>query len=160
MKLSTIATTALITLASSYTFANDVVFKATDDSIASQACVAAATGGLRAVKDLVIENNINYNDFRSRVSCNSMSLTRFARTYASQNIVSESEEAKAPEFVRLVAKTQAVESQLCVDAAVMGEQAARAKHNVLDRVTCNGKVLSRFVKTLEDKEVELVLTED
>jgi len=157
MKLSTIATTALITLASSFTFANDVVFKATDDSIASQACVAAATGGLRAVKDLVIENNINYNDFRSTVSCNAMSLTRFARTYASQNIVSE---AEAPEFVRLVAKTETVESQLCVDAAIMGEQAARAKHNVLDRVTCNGKVLSRFVKTLEDKEVELVLTED
>ena len=43
---------------------------------------------------------------------------------------------------------------LCLDAAVMGEKAARAKHNMRNElVTCNGQTLRSFLRSLENSEI-------
>lgn len=160
MKLSTLSITAVLSLACASTFASEVVFKAANNNIATQACVLAATQGMDAAKELVESNDINFNLFRTTVSCNQMSLTTFAKAYAKQNIVDASEENEASNVVKLVAKTQNAESQLCLDAVFMGIDKARAKHKINGSVICNDQELSRFVRTFKNKEVRLASAED
>ncbi len=160
MKLSTLSITAVLSLACASTFASEVVFKAANNNIATQACVLAATDGMDAAKTLVEANDINFNLFKATVSCNELSLTKFAKTYAKQDIVESNEQSDKTEVVKLVAKTQTVESQLCMDAVFMGVDRARAKHNINGSVICNNQPLSRFVSKFKNKEVRLAAAED
>ncbi|GLR70995.1 DUF3718 domain-containing protein [Agaribacter marinus] len=149
MKLSTIATVAVLSFASLSASASNVVFKAVNDNFETKACKIAAVDGIDAAKDFIESHDENYKRFVVSTFCNGMSITSFAKRYNVEN-----DEQEAPEVITLVAENTNVESKLCLDAVVMGEDAAREKHGVLtDAVSCNYKPLKKFVKQYANRDV-------
>lgn len=155
MKLSILALAATIALSSTSAFAKEVVFKTVNNDFATQVCYTAATQGLSSAKALVAQNDINYSAYAQSVTCNGSSIRQFAKAYSKSSLL----EGKV-EKVALVAKDANLESQLCLDAVVNGEAAARAKFNMYDSVLCNRQNLSTFVRKFKDQEVELRSSED
>lgn len=155
MKLSTLAVAASLVLVSASAFSKELVLKPVDDKIETQVCYVAATEGLAAAKSLMFQNSINYPNFARTVTCNSMTIAEFAKTYSKQDDTS----SKVTK-VALVAKNTRIESQLCLDAVVIGEDAARAKYDLYGEVLCNRQKLSTFVSKFDDQEVELRISED
>ena len=155
MKFSTLAVAATLVLASGSALAKNVVFKPVNDNFETQVCLTAATEGLAAAKTLVSSNDMNYVSFSRTVTCNDQSIAEFANSHATQ----EASSGKATR-IALKAKNTNVESQLCLDAVVIGEDAARAKYDVYGEVLCNRRSLSSFVSRYADQEVELRTTED
>ena len=158
MKLSSLALTVTIALSSTQTFAKEVVFKTVNNDFATLVCYAAATQGLSAAKALVAKNEINYSAYAQSVTCNGSSIRQFAKAY-SKSSLGENKLQKT-EKVALVAKDANLASQLCLDAVVNGEVAARAKFNMYDSVLCNSQDLSAFVRKFTDQEVVLRSSED
>lgn len=156
MKLSTLAVTAILTLATSSVFAKDVVLKAVDTNFETKVCFTAASEGLSAAKSLVRQNDLSYGAFARAVSCNGLSIAQFAKQYGEETEITE---VKGTRFA-LVAKNRTTESQLCLDAVVIGEEAARDKHDIYGEIICNRQDLSDFVESFENKEVEVRITED
>ncbi|MFC3120890.1 DUF3718 domain-containing protein [Agaribacter flavus] len=149
MKLSTIATVAVLSFASLSASASNVVFKAVDDNFETQACKIAAVDGMDAAKDFIEGNNQNYKRFVFSVFCNGMSITSFAKQYHV-----ESSEDEAEQVIALVAENSNVESKLCMDAVVLGEDAARQKYGFENEtVMCNFKPLKKFVKQYANRDV-------
>ncbi|MDG1122528.1 MAG: DUF3718 domain-containing protein [Glaciecola sp.] len=155
MKLSTLAIAATIALSSTSAFAKKVVFKTVNNDFATQVCFTAATQGYDSAKTLVKENDINFSAYAESVTCNGLSIRKFAKTYRTT-----STQVSKVEKIALVAKDANLESQLCLDAVVNGEQAARAKFNMYNKVLCNSQSLSVFVRKFKDQEVELRSSED
>ena len=157
IKLSTLAALSAITLLSAgSSFANtaNVTFKPLNESLETQACLTAATEGLSAARKLVRENDINFGIFNKAVTCNGMKLAAFANTYFEQ------ENQDAPKVVAIRAKNTNVESQLCLDAVLMGEEQARQKHDLLGvSVICNNKPLSSFVRSMNRDNVVVKLAD-
>jgi hypothetical protein len=160
MKLSTLTITATLTLACASSFANEVVFRATDNNLATQTCIIAATDGLEAVRTLVESKDLDYQLYKNSVSCNDMSLRNFAKSFAKQDVIDASSQNKETEVVKLVASTPNKESQLCLDAVMIGESRARARHNIDGPVICNDQYISSFVRNFRNKEVQLLASED
>lgn len=158
MKLSILALTATIALSSTQTFAKEVVFKTVNNDFATQVCYTAATQGLSAAKALVAKNELNYSAYAQSVTCNGSSIRQFAKAY-SKSSLGENKLQKT-EKVALVAKDANLASQLCLDAVVNGEVAARAKFNMYDSILCNSQDLSAFVRKFTDQEVVLRSSED
>ena len=156
MKKLTLAVAATLAVLSSSAFAKNVVLKPVNQNIETQACYVAATEGLAATRTLLFKNNLSYASFARTVTCNDMSLAKFAKTYQQQD------EAKSDTVkqIALVAKNSNTASQLCLDAVVIGEDAARAKHDIYGSVLCNRQELSLFVSKFADQEVELLISED
>jgi hypothetical protein len=160
MKLSTLSAVAFAALVSANAFANDVVFKAMDDNLATQTCIVAAKDGIQAAKQLVSDNGLRAATFTKGLKCNDQNLTRFAKKYAKQDMADLKEQAKATRVVRLVTSMENVETQLCIDAAVMGEERARAKYRYDAPVTCNSKSLSTFVREFKNTQFESAQSEE
>jgi len=155
MKLSTLAVAASLVMVSGSVFSKTVVLKPLDEKLETKVCYVAATDGLANAKKLVADNGMNYASYARSVTCNSLSISEFAKTYSKQE-ESEDEITK----VALVAKNANIESQLCLDAVVIGEDAARAKYDIYGSVLCNGRKLSSFVSRFENQDVELRISED
>lgn len=152
MKLLTIALSVSLTVSSLSSMANNVVFKPTNNNLATQACYLAATQGMSAVKALVKNEHINFGLFKSVVSCNDLSLTKFANKYQPQ-IVEETKLVLAP-TVALIAKNSSVESKVCLDALVIGEQRSRRMHNLEKyNITCNNQDIKTFVRKYKKQNV-------
>jgi hypothetical protein len=132
-----------------------VIFKPVDQDLATQACYLAAKEGLSAARTLVQNNKLSFNEFRIGLSCNGMTISRFASEYRTE------EESKTGQTrIALKAKNSKVESQLCLDAVKMGEKAARAKYDIQESVICNNLELSDFVKTFTKKEATVLSSAD
>ncbi len=124
---------------------NTAVLTANDQGIASQMCIVAVRDGLKEVRKLAVENNLNYGHVLSNLSCNGKLVSAFAKQY-SQN----------PKQVVVKAGDKSLESQVCVDALSLGEKAARQKHHAKSElVTCNGESISDFVRKYADRDLVL-----
>ena len=122
--------------------ANDVQLRPADNSFESKVCYVAATQGLDSAYDLVKESDVNFNRFTEELSCNGKSLQRAARLLNVMLKQAASEELNAEEVniqeqnknettrVRFVTDENA-ESQVCLDAVVLGLDAALEKHRHL-----------------------------
>ncbi|WP_395344672.1 DUF3718 domain-containing protein [Ningiella sp. W23] len=133
--------------------ANNIVLKTVNNTTETQACYVAATQGIDAAKSFIRANGDSFASFRATVSCNGLSITQFAKKFAEK---ADTEEV-APTFtqVKLVAMDNDA-AQICVDAVVLGEKEARAKHGIkTETVYCNRKSLSRFARSFSNKDVTL-----
>jgi hypothetical protein len=154
MKLLIVLTSATLFMFSASAFSKNVTFEKTDDNLETQACYTAATKGLSATRTLVRKNNVDYNNFKHNVLCNGERLTVFAVKYARARAGDPSLQKELVKVVSLSTLDRSVESQLCFDAVMLGEQKAREKHNLRStKLTCNGKEVSRFLKSFKNKKV-------
>ncbi|MFT6270540.1 MAG: hypothetical protein ACJAVV_003379 [Alphaproteobacteria bacterium] len=143
MKLLTIALTLTLSATSLSSMANKIVFKPVNGNIETQACLLAATQGLKAAKIMVKKERVNFNRFKLAVSCNGLSLTEFANKYQPQ--IAQEVDPQSKPIITLVAKNN--ESMVCLDALVVGEDKARKQHNVGDdSITCNDQNLKTFLR--------------
>jgi hypothetical protein len=150
LKLSTLLALSTLAFTSSSVFANTVVFEKQADDFETQACYTAATQGIDVAKELLKNNNVSYNGFKNKTTCNGMKIDEFSAKYFNSTFESN----QVLPIIALTALDQEPESQLCVDAATMGEKQARAKHNLKHvNVKCNGKNISTFLKDLKNHKV-------
>lgn len=148
-----ITTLALATIAfTSNVSATNVQLRPADTSFETKVCYTAATEGLKAAHDLVRNSEENFVRFTEVLSCNGKSLIRTARTfYKNQKTETETSPAK----VRFVTDER-VESQVCLDAVMMGVDAAFEKHGMKDRnIICNDLDIKSFAKKFSGKTVAL-----
>jgi hypothetical protein len=150
LKLSTALVLSTLALTSSSVLANTVVFEKQTENFETQACYTAATQGIDVAKELLKNNNVSYKGFKNQTTCNGMTIDRFSAKYFN----STSESNTVLPIIALTAVDQAPESQLCVDAATMGEKLAREKHDLKRAsIKCNGINISTFLKDLKDHKV-------
>lgn len=149
MKLRTLTLAAGLTFLSMNAFAATQNFKKIDNNIETQACYAAATKGLDDAKAIVDNAGYNFRKFRTEVTCNGLSIDDFAEKYAN------TEDNQEPiRLVALRAVNNEDASMLCLDAAVMGERAAREKHGMRhENIMCNGQTLRSFLRSLKNSEI-------
>jgi hypothetical protein len=148
-----ITTLALATIAfTSSVSATNVQLRPADTSFETKVCYTAATEGLQAAYNVVRDSEENFARFTETLSCNGKSLVRTARTfYKNQNNEVEASATK----VRFVTDER-VESQVCLDAVMMGVDAAFEKHNMKDRnIICNDLDIRSFAKKFSGKTVAL-----
>ena len=132
-------------------------FKALDQSLETQVCIMAATEGLDAAKKLVRKKDINFGLFNQSVSCNGKSIKSFAKTYFEEEA---QQEISAQKVVAVRAKNSSIESQLCIDAVMLGEEQAREKHGLQGvNVLCNNQPLSVFVYNINKKDMLVKLAD-
>lgn len=157
VKLSTLAALAAMTVATasqSFASSENVTFKPLNESLETQACLTAATEGMRATRKLVRENDVDFGLFNKSVTCNGMKLAQFANTYFEQDTTEE------PKVVAIRASNSNLESQLCLDAVLMGEEQARQKHDLHGvSVICNDKPLSSFVRSMTRDNIVVKLAD-
>jgi hypothetical protein len=153
---STLVIATTLSFASASVMAKNVVLKPTDQKLATEVCIAAADEGLIAARALVRANKLNFSTFKATVSCNGLSLREFAETYGKK----QSETEMTASRIKLVPKNENVESQLCLDAVTMGEQAAREKYSIDAPVICNNRELGDFVRNFSSQTVLVSNTED
>lgn len=161
MKIRTILISAALTSLSSFSTiaeTQEVRFKAVDQNLETQVCLKAATEGLAAAKTLVSQNDINFSFFNKSVTCNGESIRSFANLYFKS--AEEADEVNKPKMVAVKAKNSNVESQLCLDALLIGEEQARQKHDLQGvAVICNNKPLSVFVRNFERQNLTVRLAD-
>ncbi|GLR72110.1 hypothetical protein [Agaribacter marinus] len=154
MKTSTLILSAALTFTALSVSANQVEFEKVNNNLETEACYTAATKGMNATKEIVQKSKVSFAVFKNSVMCNGMRINEFAAKYFDKK--SSITEKKTIQVVALSALDRSPESQLCLDAVVMGEKAARSKHNMRNtNVVCNGKSLSHFLKTFKNRKVVL-----
>ncbi|MFC4700208.1 hypothetical protein ACFO4O_08580 [Glaciecola siphonariae] len=137
------------------TAASNVVLKPVNNNLETQVCYVAATKGLNAAKLFVAKQDMTFSSFSRSVTCNGVSIEDFANKYAVKSNANEEAIKQQLSTYKLVALDNK-ESQLCVDAVVLGEQRARAKHGIDDEVVfCNSKTLGSFARSFRNKNVTL-----
>lgn len=152
--VSTLVIATTLSFASASAMAKNVVLKPIDLNLATEVCIAAADEGMVAARALVRANKLNFSTFKATVSCNGLSLREFAETYG------EKETESTASRIKLVPKNENVESQLCLDAVTMGEQAAREKYSIDAPIMCNNRDLGDFVRNFSSQTVLVSNTED
>lgn len=145
--MKTFLTAAAMTLISFNSMAkiSEVQFKALDQTVETQLCVAAAQGGVNAVESLAKSLNVNVNQMMRSVVCNESSLRRFARQY---NLSAKKAVDAATKDVtfKFVPADSASASKICTTAVTEGLQAVSVRPNEYSKVYCNGVSLTRFVR--------------
>lgn len=139
-------------MASASVLSKEVVLKASDQTIATNICLVAATKGMKIAATVASENDINFRQFKSSASCNGLSLANFATKF--RQYKASKKVAPKPSII-LMANNTDIESQLCLDAVTMGERKARAKHSVIATVLCNHKDLPDFVRSFNNQDVTI-----
>ena len=148
----TIAIAITLLFASASAFSKQVVFKPSDQTIATKICLVATTSGIQVAAALASANDINFRQFKSSVACNGLSLSKFAAKYRQDKT---SAKVGLSKTATLMANNTNTETQLCLDAVTMGERRARAIHSVTGKVLCNSKDLSDFVSSFNDIDVTI-----
>ncbi len=129
-------------------------FKAMDNNLATQYCIVAATDGLDAVKQMAKNDQSSFQELKKTISCNGVSLNSFSEKFAESVRQKNTTENLAPSSIKVLANDNTIESKLCVDALVLGEQAARQKHELPKApIICNNKSLKDFVEDFKEKEL-------
>lgn len=148
MKLTTLAIALTCSVASLQAVAQNVVLKPVDENFETKVCYAAATKGYDAATKMIRASHQSVADFNSRVTCNGLTVKRFAKKYA-QNDVDED-----ATVIALVAKDKDIASKACVEALEIGEAAARAKYSLEgERILCNFKEMSQFVRQYDKENI-------
>lgn len=128
-------------------------FKAMDDNLATQYCIAAATKGLNAVKQMAKNDQSSFIELKKTISCNGYSLTSFSEKFAESTRKSSKTITQA-QVIKVLANDNSKESKLCVDALVLGEHAARQKHELpRTPIICNNMSLQDFVEEFKEREL-------
>jgi hypothetical protein len=154
MKLSIVLATATLFMFTASATSKNVTFEKSNESLETQACYTAAKKGLSATRALVRKNNIDFNHFKHNVLCNGERLTVFAVKHVRSRAGDPSLRKEVVKIVSLSTLDRSIESQLCFDAVMLGEQQAREKHNLRStKLTCNGKELSTFLKSFRNIKV-------
>ncbi len=123
--------------------AKNVVFKPADENVETQICYLAASEGLKSAKSFMRKQSISFGGFTRAVSCNGLSLSRFADKY--QKIASGEAKLKTDATIVLVANNS--ESMVCIDALTIGEKQAREKHKAGNSgILCNDKNIKSFMR--------------
>ncbi len=150
MKLSTVWVLGALAFTSSNVFAKTVVFEKKAENFETQACYTAATQGMDAAEALFSNSQLNFTTGKNLISCNGMSLVDFSAKYYHNSSTSE----QVLPIIELTAVSQTPETQLCVDAALIGEKEARVKHDLEGAsIKCNGQSLSTFLKKLKNRKI-------
>ncbi len=127
---------------------NTVVLKALNENLETQACIVAARDGVIAAKALIQANDENFFEFNQTLTCNGQTLGQFAKQFLFED------SNQANETFKVKASDLNLESQLCVDALVIGENQARKKYGLLSQdILCNNKSLNKFVRSFDNKQV-------
>lgn len=141
---------ATITFATSVS-ATNVQFRQGDNTFETKVCYTAATQGLTAAQELVKASDNNFKRFTTFLTCNGKSLVQTARTFHEAN----EEQTQATRKVRFVTD-EALESQVCLDAVMIGVNAALDKHGIQDdNIICNNRDIKIFAKKFAGKTVSL-----
>ncbi len=125
--------TFALMLAATQSNAAETRYVAKDQSIYSQMCVAAATHGLQAAKQLGKEH------YDGTIICNGKLITKFA-SQPQQTITAVEKQYK------FVNADNRPESALCLKAAKDGIESLQMSPKALENIYCNGRTLSRFVR--------------
>ena len=143
----TIATIAFSTSVS----ATNVQFRPGDDTFETKVCYTAATQGLSAAQDLIKAGDKNIKRFTTLLTCNGKPLAHAARTF--QQI--SQEQTQAPRKIRFVTD-ETLESQVCLDAVMIGVDAALEKHEIQDdNIICNNRDIKTFAKKFARRTASL-----
>jgi hypothetical protein len=159
MKLSTsilaLAVIIPVTSFASVSEANNIVLKPINDKVETQACYVAATQGIKAAKSFLQAEDYSFSVFNTAVTCNGIRITDFADKYTVKSNDGSEAVEKQLSKVKLVAMDNK-ESQLCVDAVLLGEREARLKNDAINEVVyCNSQTLGRFARSYRNKNVTL-----
>lgn len=151
--MKTILSIALLTtLFAANASAKNVHLRPADNSFETQICYTAATEGLSAARTMIRNSDENYARFTDRLLCNGKSLVRTAKMYNQKQEVAPQEQVVKVKFVT----DEAPESQVCLDAVVMGVGAALEKHGLVQSsIICNGRNIESFAKKFEGRTVAL-----
>lgn len=137
---------AVASMVSSQAFAlsSNVKVVAVDDSEATNLCVVAAKEGVAKAKLLANELFERPTQEVQRMTCNGMSLERFASKMQSKSTKVAQVSNKQVKFVP-AADDEA--SKLCVAAINQGIDAVKANNQrALNNLYCNGVLATRFAK--------------
>ena len=131
--------------------AKNVQFRQGDDTFETKVCYTAATEGLTAAQELVKASDKNFKRFTTLLTCNGKSLVQAARTFHQAN----EEQTQATRKIRFVTD-EALESQVCLDAVMIGVDAALEKHDIQDdNIICNNRDIKIFAKKFSGKTFSL-----
>ncbi|MFD2164733.1 hypothetical protein ACFSJY_00510 [Thalassotalea euphylliae] len=138
------ALVAVLTLAVSFganANVNNVQFKALDETVETQVCVAAAQEGISGAKAIASALGADFSELKRRVVCNDQSLSRFAAKYTAQPKAAEKDVV-----FKFVAVDNAPASQICKEAVENGFAATESKYKNIDNIYCNGLLIERFAR--------------
>lgn len=131
--------------------ATNVQLRQGDDTFETKVCYTAATQGLASAQELVKASDKNFKRFTTLLTCNGKSLAQTAKTFHQAN----EEQAKATRKVRFVTD-EALESRVCLDAVMIGVDAALEKHGMQnDNIICNNRDIKIFAKKFAGKTISL-----
>ena len=135
MKNLIAALTVVLFTGASYASTSNVKFISVDNSIESQICVIAAEEGYSAALSFARKSN-HKNAFA--MTCNDQNIKSFSKTYQ----VAESENKK---FIVVPANNNEA-SKFCAQAVKSGIASIMAADIDLNKMRCNGRKISKFVK--------------
>jgi hypothetical protein len=164
MKLMSLGLTLTLSVISLSGTAKTITFKPMNDTLATKACYIAAEEGLSAARAMVKKESVNFNEFKLVVSCNGISLTKFANKYQDERTVDSSVERTVDSSVeskvennstiKLVAKNNNPASMVCLDALVIGEQQAREKYDIkFESIICNNSEIKTFLRKYQQQNL-------
>jgi hypothetical protein len=129
-----------------------VQIRPADSTFETEVCYTAATQGLTEARALIIESGEHYSSFVKALKCNGHSLVRTAKMFRNQSELATTQETAKVKFVT----DEAPESQVCLDAIVMGVDAALEKHSLVrSSIICNGSSIETFAKRFSGRTVAL-----
>lgn len=149
-----LTTLALATFVfSSSVSATNVQLRPADNTLETQVCYTAATEGLSAAYALIKQSKQNVSRFSDLLSCNGKSLARTARLFKQAN--EEKSSTQTARKVRFVTDEN-LESQVCLDAVIIGVNAALAKHEMKNKdIICNNQNIESFARRFAGTSVSL-----
>ena len=146
-----------VLLLSSISFAGEVNFVASDDSPYTAICIAAADSS-EALRTKMEQFAVTRRDIRE-LSCNSMSLDRFASKYRTATATAQEEPVKVFAFRE---STSSNETSLCIAAATSNDEYLRLKGELYsDRfvgassISCNNMPLRTFARRYGNAEFRI-----
>mgnify|MGYP001082795015 CR=1 FL=1 len=149
--------TSILIFSSSIALAGDLNFVASDTSPFTAICIAA-TQSEEAVSAQLHEHSLTRSDIRT-LSCNGMSLNRFAAKYNSAPEVATVEPVRVFAFRESVSNS---ETSLCIAAATSNEEYARLKNELFSgnrslvrSITCNDLPLQSFARRHGNSEFRI-----
>ncbi len=144
-------------LLSSITFANERNLVPSDDSPYTAICIAAADSG-EALRTKMAQFAVTRRDIRE-LSCNSMSLDRFAAKYRTASAPAHEEPIRVFAFRE---STSSDETSLCIAAATSNDEYLRLKDELyshrfsnVSTISCNNMPLRTFARRYGNAEFRI-----
>lgn len=133
---------ASIVSSQAFALSSNVKMVALDDSEATNLCIVAAEKGLKEAKRVAVKHFADAEREISRMTCNGVSLKRFATKVQNKSLPPKVEAQKIVKFVPAINDDA---SNLCITALHQGIEAI-TDQKVLDDLYCNGVIVTKFAK--------------